>query len=253
MPDGQRKSACADLHFAPTPGARENLLREGVPEDRIVVTGNTVIDALLLARRMLEQKRAASARPDPGPEVVNDAPMVLVTLHRRENLRADRLAQVEEALVRLSVEEGCRVVFPAHPNPALSGLVQRLRGRHPNLQVIAPQTYVDFIGLLEDASMILSDSGGVQEEAAFLGKLVLIMRDSTERPEVLGAGTGQLVGTDAGTILAAVREILPGLRAGGPSTRGTLAFGTGGAAEMIVRHLMEQETSGLPGGDNVRQ
>lgn len=234
----------ATLHFAPTPGARENLLREGVADRHIVVSGNTVIDALILAQEILAGRKPAEGEKADRVKVEGSpadlvTPTVLVTLHRRENLTIDRLEPVERALVRLVREMGCRVVFPVHPNPGLRPMTDRLRQIHPNLILTTPKKYVDFIDLLQQSTLILTDSGGIQEEAAFLGKPVLIMRDSTERPEVLHGGAAWLVGTSEQAILATVSRILQGDAHSQEARQGTNAFGSGGAADIIVRHLLK--------------
>lgn len=227
----------AQLHFAPTTGARDNLEREGICPSTIEVSGNTVIDALLLALD-LGGESGAPGVADP------DRKMILCTLHRRENLRPERLRQVETALETLAAEHGYHIVFPFHPNPALAGTVARLRDAHPRLHLIAPLSYVPFVQLMGQASLILTDSGGIQEEAAYLGKPVLIMRTSTERPEVLDGGA-MLVGTDAQAIIAAAGQILEAppssLRRSGTFS----ALGNGGAATLIVQRLMT-ENGGAP-------
>lgn len=223
----------ATLHFAPTQTARSNLEREGIAPSRIVVCGNTVIDALKLALDRI-----------PANDQPQTAPMVLVTLHRRENQEPGRLAGVEAALKALAAEQGCEVVFAYHPNPALADLVNRLLDFHPRLRMIPPQGYLSFVGLMSRATLLLTDSGGIQEEAAFLGKPVLIMRQRTERPEVLEGGA-ILVGTEPAAILAAVGQILenPGRFA---RPRGQMqAFGNGGAAGLIAEALLRAHEGGL--------
>lgn len=219
----------ASLHLAPTPMARRNLEREGVAPDAIAVCGNTVIDALMLARGM-----------GGGEDVVQGLeagrPLILCTLHRRENLSSHRLGQVEQALKILARDKGCQIVFPYHPNPALAALVASLDGFHPRLRMIAPLRYVPFVALMSKATMILTDSGGIQEEAAYLGKPVLIMRSCTERPEVLEGGA-ILVGTEREAIIQGVEEIRrrpEAARAAG----GFDALGRGNASSIILDALL---------------
>jgi len=220
----------ADLHLAPTDGARANLEREGVHPSRVVVSGNTVIDAVKLALAALDGNAKADGEDEPA------TPMVLVTLHRRENLTPDSLAQVETALQTLARDHGCRVVFPYHPNPGLSSMVERLSAFHPRLRMVPPMTYVPFVRLMAQADAILTDSGGIQEEAAFLGKPVLIMRRLTERPEVLD-GNAILVGTDSRTILDAVARVLARPQDFHRPAGALQAFGDGGAAAIIADAL----------------
>ena len=223
----------AHLHFAPTAGAKHNLEREGIAPATIAVCGNTVIDALLLAQK-LGDGNAPAVAVDP------DRKLILCTLHRRENLTPERLGQVEAALKVLAAEYGYNIVFPFHPNPALADTVARLRDFHPRLHMIAPLNYVPFVRLMTQASLILTDSGGIQEEAAFLGKPVLIMRTSTDRPEVLEGGA-VLVGTDEKAIITTVTGIL---QSSPPPHRppGTFdALGTGGAASLIAQRLMAEK------------
>ncbi|WP_052588846.1 non-hydrolyzing UDP-N-acetylglucosamine 2-epimerase [Magnetospirillum gryphiswaldense] len=225
----------AHLHFAPTPSAKHNLEREGIAPSAIEVCGNTVIDALLLAQNLGDENIAPTAA-DPHQK------LILCTLHRRENLTPERLSQVETALKVLVAEHDCHIVFPFHPNPALADTVARLRDFHPRLRMIAPLSYVPFVRLMMQASLILTDSGGIQEEAAYLGKPVLIMRTSTERPEVL-EGDAILVGTDEKAIITAVTKILQSPH---PIHRPTGTFdtlGTGGAASLIVQRLMAEESA----------
>lgn len=216
----------ADLHLAPTDGARANLEREGISPSAIVVSGNTVIDAMKMALDVSPTAGAPAAPPA-------DVPTVLVTLHRRENLTPDSLEQVEAALKTLAQERGCHIVFPYHPNPGLAAMVERLSGFHPRLSMVPPMNYVPFVRLMARAEIILTDSGGIQEEAAFLGKPVLIMRRLTERPEVLDGGA-VLVGTDRQAILTAVDRILARPQDFRRPVGALRAFGDGGAAAVIA-------------------
>lgn len=223
----------AHVHFAPTIGAKHNLEREGIAPASIEVCGNTVIDALLLAQK-LRAETGAPAATDLGRK------QILCTLHRRENLTLSRLTQVETALKTLVADHGYEIVFPFHPNPALAETVARLRDFHPRLRMIAPLNYVAFIDLMTQASLILTDSGGIQEEAAFLGKPVLIMRTSTERPEVLEGGAA-LVGTDSKAIVTAVTKILSLVPPIHRPSGSFAALGTGGAAIQIAQRLLAEK------------
>ena len=204
----------ASLHFAPTQRAREQLLREGVAAERIVVTGNTGVDAL---QAELERQRdpdvqaslargfAVSIAPD-----WDRVPYVLVTAHRFENFQADG-RHVCDALQQLSVLFPTRrFIYPVHLNPRVREPVYARLGRLPNIRLIPPTDYREFVALLRGCRAVLTDSGGVQEEAPVLGKPVLVMRDATERPEGIEVGAARLVGTDAAAIVDAVGEVLSG-------------------------------------------
>jgi len=184
-------------HFAPTTRSRDNLLAEGVGSDSIHVTGNTVIDALLSTRQRLsespEKLREFAGR---FPFLDDQRRMVLVTGHRRENFGRG-FENICAALARIAHEHDVQVVYPVHPNPNVRQPVERLLGRESNIHLIDPQDYEPFVFLMEKSHIIITDSGGVQEEAPSLGKPVLVMRDTTERPEAVSAGTVILVGTDA--------------------------------------------------------
>ena len=192
--------AVAAVHFAPTPLARRNLLDEGVPADRVVLSGNTIVDAV----RSLDLSGSLPAElEDLRPEHT-----VVLTTHRRENHGAP-LARVCEAVRQLVRERPeLQVVFPVHPNPQVGAVVRSALGGQPQVRLIEPLAYRPMLALLSRCRLILTDSGGIQEEAPSLGKPVLILRDVTERPEVVTAGAGRLVGTDTATIVSAVQRLL---------------------------------------------
>jgi UDP-N-acetylglucosamine 2-epimerase (non-hydrolysing) len=193
----------ADLHFAPTPGARENLLREGVPPETVFVTGNTVVDALRAASLDGPFDAAYLNRIDFAGRRV-----LLATAHRREN-HGGPLRAICQALREVTAAApGTEVVFPVHPNPNVRSLVYRALGGVPGIHLVEPVGYRDMLRLIERCYLILTDSGGIQEEAASFGKPVLILRQTTERPEVIEAGVGRLVGTDARRIVAECRRLL---------------------------------------------
>jgi UDP-N-acetylglucosamine 2-epimerase (non-hydrolysing) len=182
-----------NLHFAPTESARANLKREGVEDDKITVTGNTVIDALFLAQSLI--------RRDQKPEILKRLPagqrIILVTGHRRESF-GQGFEDICGALLRLAIQfPEAGIVYPVHLNPHVREPVNRLLSGQKNIHLIPPMEYLDFIQLMERSYLILTDSGGIQEEAPSLGKPVLVMRKTTERPEAVTAGTVRLVGTDA--------------------------------------------------------
>ncbi len=219
--------AIADIHFAPTETSRQNLLREGIADEVIHVTGNTVIDALL--------ETAAKANSLP---LTLDASkrMILVTGHRRENFGGG-FESICNALLRLAVRGDVEIVYPVHLNPNVQEPVNRLLANHPSIHLIAPQDYLPFVALMKRAYLILTDSGGIQEEAPSLGKPVLVMRDVTERPEAVAAGTVKLVGTDEGAIVAAVTELLENADAYAAMSKAANPYGDGHAAERIAKVL----------------
>ena len=202
-------SHLADLHYAPTATSRANLLKEGVRDDRIFVTGNTVIDALFIA---LEKIKATP--PDiPGlpqylmPQGSND-PLVLITGHRRENF-GKGFKNICQAIAQLASRfPHVAFVYPVHLNPNVQKPVYDLLAGYRNVHLISPLGYLPFVALMDRSTLILTDSGGVQEEAPSLGKPVLVMRDTTERPEAVEMGTVKLVGTDGETIIKHVSSLL---------------------------------------------
>lgn len=216
----------AALHFAPTPWARANLLREGIAEAGIHVTGNTVIDALWTV-----------AKSDPPLPVQPATPrFLLVTAHRRESFGAP-LARIVGALGDLLERyRELSLVFPVHPNPAVRSAVAGLAG-HPRIRMIEPVGYPAFVALMRASAAILTDSGGVQEEAPTFGKPVLVLRETTERPEGVDAGVVRLVGTDRRAIVEAAAGILEGRMS---TPRAANPYGDGWASERIVRLLCDR-------------
>jgi UDP-N-acetylglucosamine 2-epimerase (non-hydrolysing) len=201
--------ALARLHFAPTQTSRENLLRENVAADRIVVTGNTVIDALLSVQDKLARSASLSdSLARRFPFLRPDARLLLITGHRRENF-GDGFERICEAIARLARRcPDMDLVYPVHLNPNVRDPVNRLLSDIPNVHLIEPLDYLPFVYLMTRSTVILTDSGGVQEEAPSLGKPVLVMRDTTERPEAVDAGTVRLVGTDIDAIVNGVGLLL---------------------------------------------
>ncbi len=220
--------ALADLHFAPTPTAKENLLREGVDADKIFVTGNTVIDALLQTVRSDYKFQHVS----------KDKRVILVTTHRRENL-GEPLRHVYKALKSL-VEEfpDVEVIFPVHKNPKVREVVNEELGGLERVCLTDPLDYEPFANLMNRATLILTDSGGVQEEAPALGKPVLVLRDTTERPEAVEAGTVKLIGTNQATVYGAAKELLTDAAAYRRMAEARSPYGDGHAAERIVKALL---------------
>ena len=230
------------LHFAPTEAARQALLREHISEASIVVTGNTVIDALLTevaVQKGEERVRAgidAELRAAVAPDW-QEVPFVLITGHRRENF-GDGIAQICEAIARLADRfPDHRFIYPVHLNPNVHLHVNRLLGGLRNVSLIPPQGYRNFVALLSRCRLVLTDSGGVQEEAPSLGKPVLVMRDTTERPEGVAAGTAILTGPQAEEIARQATRLLTDPEAYGAMARARNPYGDGHAAGRIVEAL----------------
>jgi UDP-N-acetylglucosamine 2-epimerase (non-hydrolysing) len=197
----------ASLHFAPTVRARDNLLAESIPSDGMHVTGNTVIDALLQVAARLDQEPSLKAEMrDRFPWLDDSRRMVLVTGHRRENFGSG-FEEICRGIADIAHRADVQVVYPVHLNPNVREPVERLLAGKPRVHLIPPQDYLPFVYLMTRAHVLLTDSGGIQEEAPSLGKPVLVMRDTTERPEAVEAGTVELVGTDA----AIIKERIDGL------------------------------------------
>jgi UDP-N-acetylglucosamine 2-epimerase (non-hydrolysing) len=241
-------STLARWHFCPTEEAKANLLREGVAAAACHVTGNTVIDALLATRTRIAGLEAAAvgARLGISPAFVGshlDAPKsrwILVTGHRRESFGPgfENLCRGIRQLVDAHPDLG--VVYPVHLNPQVQEPVRRLLGGHPRIALATPAAYEDFIWLMDRCAFVLTDSGGVQEEAPSLGKPVLVMRENTERPEGLAAGTSELVGTDAARIVAAAARLLSDPAEYARRSQLRNPYGDGTAAARIAR-LLEAE------------
>ena len=199
--------AITSLHFAPTDGSRQNLLREGVKDSAIQVTGNTVIDALHDVTEMMGTDADLSRGLADTFSLPKGKRIILVTGHRRESF-GDGFERICQALNQIADRDDVHVVYPVHLNPNVREPVERLLGSHKNISLIPPQDYLPFVYLMNRAELILTDSGGVQEEAPSLGKPVLVLRDTTERPEAVDAGTVKLVGTDAKLIVAELMKLL---------------------------------------------
>jgi UDP-N-acetylglucosamine 2-epimerase (non-hydrolysing) len=232
-------SRLADLHFAPTALSRQNLLEEGIKPQRIWVTGNTVIDALFLAlEKMHQNPPVVPGLPDDCLNTESGRPLVLITGHRRENF-GDGFEQICRAIADLAERfPNARFVYPVHLNPNVRRPVQAIldtaSGRHSNVFLIEPLSYLPFLNLLEKCTLVLTDSGGIQEEAPSLGKPVLVMRQSTERPEAVDAGTVRLVGTDRQTIVSEVSRLLTEPAAYHSMARAHNPYGDGKATHRIV-------------------
>jgi UDP-N-acetylglucosamine 2-epimerase (non-hydrolysing) len=217
------------LHFAPTARAARNLLAEGVAAERVIVTGNTCIDALFYTRERL-QSGEWSGYAGPLPEAGKR--LILMTAHRRESF-GEGFEQICEAVLRIAARGDVEVIYPVHPNPNVRGVVERKLRGVAGVHLIEPLDYVPFVDLMRRADILLTDSGGVQEEGPSFGKPVLVLREKTERQEAVEAGTAILVGTDPTKIVGEVGRLLDSEAAREPFTRIENPFGDGRSSGRI--------------------
>lgn len=220
-----------DLHFAPTPRARENLLREGIPDDRIRVTGNPVVDALLEVADRAEAPESQVIRrltEDGAP------PFALLTAHRRESFGSPLERAFEAVLELLRRQQTLEVVYPLHPNPEVADPARRILSDHPRLHLVDPLAYRDLVAALAGAALVLTDSGGIQEEAPTFGTPVLVLREVTERPEAVEAGVAQVVGTDVRRIVQAALALLGSSPDPRERARAANPYGDGDAGRRIA-------------------
>lgn len=233
--------AITTLHFAPTERAAENLRIEGVKPERIHVTGNTVIDALLeVVSRIKSDASLAEKLAQQFPFLDTAKHLVLVTGHRRENF-GDGFERICHALASLAEREDIQIVYPVHLNPNVQEPVKRILNGLGNIFLIEPLDYLPFVYLMNRSYLIITDSGGVQEEAPSLGKPVLVMRDTTERPEAVDAGTVDLVGTNVGRIVSAANMLLDDSRAYEVMSHAHNPYGDGKASERILSVLLNNK------------
>lgn len=233
------------FHFAPTPWSEENLLKENVKKEDIFVTGNTVIDALHLALQKIDSKkeikegildRLKSELHD-FDHIVKDQKIILVTGHRRENF-GDGFIQICEAIKEIAVKHPeASIIYPVHLNPNVQGPVNSLLKGIPNVYLIAPLDYLPFVYLMSNSYLVLTDSGGIQEEAPGLGKPVIVMRNTTERPEAVKAGTVKLVGTDKAKIVTEVSSLLSDPEYYLSMSKAVNPYGDGKACGRIIEAL----------------
>lgn len=224
----------AVIHFAPTDKARQNLLDEGVNPEQIVVTGNTVVDALFMTLRKLSDLDTLTKLPVSLPA---DARVILVTGHRRESF-GQGFEHICQALSQLAAEyPEVHIVYPVHLNPNVQEPVTRLLGGRSNVHLLEPLDYLPFVALMNQSYLVLTDSGGIQEEAPSLGKPVLVMRNTTERPEAIEAGTVKLVGTEVEKIVPAVRQLLDDADVYAQVSKAHNPYGDGLASERIVQAI----------------
>ncbi len=243
--EGNRKltGALARFHFAPTDTSRKNLLREGVADNTIHVTGNTVIDALLeVVDKLQRDDKLQKTFGSQFSYLDTYSRLVLVTGHRRESFGGG-FERICTALARIAEEfPDVGILYPVHLNPNVREPVNRLLTDIPNVHLIEPLEYLPFVYLMHRSALILTDSGGIQEEAPSLGKPVLVMRDTTERPEAVEAGTVRLVGTDADNIVRHVSELLKNKQAYDSMAYAHNPYGDGKACARIVDALLDRKT-----------
>jgi UDP-N-acetylglucosamine 2-epimerase (non-hydrolysing) len=233
----------AALHFAPTESARENLLRENIPSGRIFVTGNTVIDSLLdVSSRLDKDADLQAALATQFSFLDTKRKLILVTGHRRENF-GQGFDSICIGLAELATRSDVQIVYPVHLNPNVQEPVLRILGGMPNVHLIDPQDYLPFVYLMNRSTLILTDSGGIQEEAPSLGKPVLVMRENTERPEAVDAGTVKLVGTSSRKLVASATELLDNPHIYRHMATSVNPYGDGHAAERIGNILCSHITT----------
>ena len=221
-------------HFAPTSGGHDNLLREGIDPASIEVTGNTVVDALLQVASRLESDPALAASVGAGlPQPGAGKRLIVVTGHRRENFGAG-FEGICQGLRGLALRGDVEIAYPVHLNPRVQEPVRRLLGDLPSVHLLPPLDYLPFVELMRRASLVVTDSGGIQEEAPSLGKPVLVMRDTTERPEAVEAGTVRLVGTDPARIQFEASRLLDDPAAYAAMARAHNPYGDGASGERIA-------------------
>jgi len=220
----------ATLHFAATEGAAQNLYREGVDPATVTVTGNTGIDAVLHVKQALETGKLVGLT---GFHADASKKLIVVTAHRRESF-GNGFDQICAALLRLARRDDVEIVYPVHPNPNVRAAVNRHLASRPNITLLDPLDYVSFVDLMRRAYLLLTDSGGIQEEAPSLGKPVLVLREKTERPEAITAGTARLVGTDERRIVEEAENLLDAPHAYQRMARRHNPYGDGKASERIA-------------------
>ena len=233
--------ALAKLHFSPTNGAKENLRKEGIPEDDIYVTGNTVIDALFEVLKLFDSDKKLLSDLNQKFHFLNpDMPLILVTGHRRENF-GDGIDELCQALRILSTRGDLQIIYPVHLNPSVKTPVNKALGAQKNIFLIEPQEYLPFTYLMKRAHLIITDSGGIQEEAPSLKKPVLVTRSVTERPEALAMGAIRLVGCSASEIIKNVDQLIDDpIEYRAMSHSGLNPYGDGKAAQRICEIIMHK-------------
>ncbi len=234
-------SAIASIHFAPTDSARNNLLKEGLNPQTICITGNTVIDALIeVLKRLKKDKSVFQYMQQKFSYLDGTKKLILVTGHRRENFGRG-FEEICTALKEIAEDSNIIIIYPVHLNPNVQGPVNSILAGYDNIHLIKPLDYLPFVYLMSRSRIILTDSGGIQEEAPSLGKPVLVMRDTTERPEAVLAGTVKLVGTDSRRIVSEVRMLLQDEDSYQTMAKSHNPYGDGHASQTIVNYLINEK------------
>lgn len=237
----------ANWHFAPTKRAKENLLRENINEEQIFITGNTVIDALMETLKKQDEKKFTKTLNLSCSQLSHDDKMLLVTAHRREN-HGQPLENIFKALVDIHNDfTDVKIIFPVHKNPRVRGLAEKILSGKERIFLIEPLEYEDFSYLMNKSYLILTDSGGIQEEAPALGKPVLVLRENTERPEAVEAGTVKLIGTERVNIYKNVKKLLTEKESYDRIVKAINPYGDGKASKRIVAAI--GQVLDLPGND----
>ena len=228
----------ADLHFAPTHAAKLNLLSENINKSCVFVTGNTVIDSLLHIKDLLDKRIIEFDDEDLKSIDEEKDPIILVTLHRRENLGVN-LKNICKALKNIALRGRVRIIIPVHKNPLVREVIYKILGNVSTVSLIEPMEYKNFVDLMDKSYLIVTDSGGIQEEAPSIGKPVLVVRNTTERPEAIEAGTVRLVGTKTANIETEVEKLLKNRAAYLQMSGASNPYGDGTAAAKIKSILLE--------------
>ena len=239
--EGNRRvtGVIADMHFAPTQGSADALISETVDPANVFVTGNTVIDALLWMKSRIAADPSLAPAVAPLKARFAGKRIIAVTAHRRENF-GQGMRNIASALAELANRDDVAIIYPVHPNPNVGGVMHAMLDGNTNIALIEPLDYPNFVAMMEASDLILTDSGGVQEEAPSLGKPVLVMRDTTERPEGIAAGTAKLVATDPARILAEATRLLDDPAAYEAMSRAHNPYGDGKAAMRIAEAIAER-------------
>nr|WP_298925270.1 UDP-N-acetylglucosamine 2-epimerase (non-hydrolyzing) [uncultured Erythrobacter sp.] len=228
----------ADLHFAPTPNAAAALRAENVPDSAIHITGNTVIDALLVARAKVAENPSLAPALAPLKERFESKRIIAVTAHRRENF-GEGMHKIAAALKAIATRDDTAIIYPMHPNPNVIEVMRPALSGIDNIALIEPLDYLGFVAMMEASDIVLTDSGGIQEEAPSLGKPVLVMRDTTERPEGVTAGTAMLTGADTDKITREVNKLLDDPAAYDAMSKAHNPYGDGTASRQIAEVIGE--------------
>ncbi|WP_061927498.1 non-hydrolyzing UDP-N-acetylglucosamine 2-epimerase [Altererythrobacter epoxidivorans] len=239
--EGNRRvtGVIADMHFAPTQASADALISETVDPANVFVTGNTVIDALLWMKSRITADTSLAPAVAPLKARFAGKRIIAVTAHRRENF-GQGMRNIASALAELANRDDVAIIYPVHPNPNVGGVMHAMLDGNANIALIEPLDYPNFVAMMEASDLILTDSGGVQEEAPSLGKPVLVMRDTTERPEGIAAGTAKLVATDPARILAEATRLLDDPAAYEAMSRAHNPYGDGKAAMRIAEAIAER-------------